>query len=298
MSNSQSDHTQFRLPAGVKPSHYDLLIKTDLEKLEFQGIVTIEKITITTVSLTYPDGSTRQIHLENLTFNERIEQASLTLPTTLKGGSKAVLLIHYKCPLTDELKGYYYSKYEIKGQRLYYAVTQFEATAARRAFPCWDEPALKATFEISMISRDNTVNLSNMPVVSEAKVTSPSAVHFFEDDNFDGWKITEFERTPIMSTYIVALANGDFQYKESSYVSPLSGKSRPLRMVKFCLDVKAKALAQYEQAFDIEFILPKLDTLVDAQLSDTDQVHDFNAGAMENWGLIIGRTTASLVDPE
>ncbi|GJJ10170.1 hypothetical protein Clacol_004396 [Clathrus columnatus] len=340
MPNLQSDnHTQFRLPTEVKPIHYDIVIKTDLEKLEFQGIVIIEyihgqlplylcnltltlfglsslnvksdtrsltfnstNICITSVAVTYADGSTRKIDLDKLSFDESLEQATLALPTALKRGSKAALSIHYKRSLTNELRGYYYSKYEIRGQKRYYAVTQFEVdpfyidsvrsfvdlvkpTAARRAFPCWDEPALKATFQVSMISRNTTVNLSNMPVVSETKVISSSVAQFFADDNFDGWKITKFERTPMMSTYIVALANGDFQYRESSYKIATEDL---ILQTQFCLDVKAKVLIQYEQAFDIEFALPKLDTLV---------AHEFT-GAMENWGLIIGQPSALLVDPE
>ncbi|GJJ10179.1 hypothetical protein Clacol_004405 [Clathrus columnatus] len=296
-------NTQFRLPINVKPVHYDLLIKTDLEKLEFYGTVSVQydnldiwsdtksltfnssKLSIASVTVTYPDVGTQQVDLGHLTFDEKLEQVSFILPTALKKGSKVVLSIQYTHSLTNELKGYYYSTYEIKGQKRYLAVTQFEATSARHAFPCWDEPALKATFEISMISKDDTVNLSNMPVVSEGKLTSSPGTHFFEDGNIEGWKMTKFERTPKMSTYLVALANGDFKHLESSYVSPLSGRTRPLRIY----DVKAKTLIQYEQAFNIEFALPKLDTLV---------VQDFDAGAMENWGLITGRTTALLVDPK
>ncbi|GJJ10172.1 hypothetical protein Clacol_004398 [Clathrus columnatus] len=287
MPNLQSDnHTRFRLPTEVKPSHYDILIKTDLEKLEFQGIVTIDldvksdtgalifnsaNISITTVSVTYIDGDAQKINLDKLTFDESLERATLALPAALKRGSKAALSIHYKSPLTDDLRGRLLfsmivtlgidvfvfqviiipsmkSKVRSVTARLLNLrsfVDLVKPTAARRALPCWDEPAFKATFEISMISRNETLNLSNMPVVSETKVLSSSAGQFFADDNFDGWKITKFERTPMTT--------------------------------KFCLDIKAKALIQYEQAFGIEFALPKLDTVV---------------------GLIIGQTSALLVDPE
>jgi aminopeptidase 2 len=112
------------------------------------------------------------------------------------------------------------------------------------------------------------------------------------------WKITQFESTPPMSSYIVAFANGHFEHLESFYTSPLSGKTRPLRIyttsdvidqAQFALDVKAKVLPLYEQVFDIEYPLPKLDTLV---------AHDFDDSAMENWGLITGRTSAFLLDPK
>jgi len=131
-----------------------------------------------------------------------------------------------------------------------------QATSARRAFPCWDEPLLKANFSVTMISRADTVNLSNMPVVSEkvystgadsaddSLASSLAALSIGEVSN--QWKITRFEKSPLvrmiilliilsdpwvqMSTYLVAYANGVFGYLESSYTSPLSGKTRPLRV--------------------------------------------------------------------
>ena len=163
------------------------------------------------------------------------------------------------------MQGYYKSSWEHEGQKQHYALTQFEVnivhcmvqivwwslylfqpTAARRAFPCWDEPLLKATFGITLISRADTVNLSNMSVASETEYhpesewhsgdTLPSLTRWFsalttiDKSSSDKWKITRFETTPPMSSYIVAFANGHFEYLESSYTSPLSGKKRPLRI--------------------------------------------------------------------
>jgi len=114
----------------------------------------------------------------------------------------------------------------------------------------------------------------------------------------DKWKITRFNTSPPMSTYLVAWANGPFKYLESSYKSPLSGKTRPLRIygtsdvihhAQFALDLKRQVLPLYEEVFEIEYPLPKLDTLV---------AHDYDAGAMENWGLITGRTASLLLDPK
>lgn len=185
-----------------------------------------------------------------------------------------------------------------------------QATAARRAFPCWDEPALKATFTVTMVSRADTVNLANMNAVSEEEYT-PSLQDSTDTVSWlasklaqlttgepEKWKITTFAPTPPMSTYIVAFANGPFAFLEDSYTSPLSGTARPLRVyttpdlihqAAFALEVKKKVLPLYEQVFDVEYPLPKLDTLV---------ATDFDAGAMENWGLICGRTAAFLLDPK
>ncbi|KAH7103916.1 leucyl aminopeptidase [Auriculariales sp. MPI-PUGE-AT-0066] len=174
--------------------------------------------------------------------------------------------------------GYYSSGYEIDGVKKICALTQCPIEA-RRAFPCWDEPLLKATFAITMISHPATVNLSNMPATSEHT-----------------YKVTAFETTPLVSSYLVAFANGDFKYTESTYKSPISGKTRPLRvyttpesvhLTQYALDVKARALPIYEDLFKVEYPLPKLDTLI---------VQNFDAGAMENWGLITGRSAIYLYD--
>ncbi|KAF8797340.1 zincin, partial [Phlegmacium glaucopus] len=201
--------------------------------------------------------------------------------------------------------GYYKSAWEKEGRTEHYALTQFEPTSARRAFPCWDEPLLKSTYTITMISRENTVNLSNMPAMSEELiergVNVPDDLRDILDstkNDSDKWKITKFETTPLMSSYLVAFANGPFVFLETSVVMPLSGKTIPLRIyttpdvihqAQFALDVKAAVLPLYEKVFDVEYPLPKLDTLV---------ASDFDAGAMENWGLITGRTSAFLLDPK
>jgi aminopeptidase 2 len=151
-------------------------------------------------------------------------------------------------------------------------------------FPCWDEPLLKATFGITMISREDTTNLSNMPATSEEVIESSTELSediraLVHAQSETKWKITKFENTPPMSTYIVAVANGKFAYLESSAKMPISGKTVPMRIyatpdvihqAQFALDVKVAALPLYETIFNVEYPLPKLDTLV---------AHDFDAGA-------------------
>ncbi|KAL5529124.1 hypothetical protein ACEPAG_5098 [Sanghuangporus baumii] len=295
---------EHRLPLDVKPLHYDLTILTNLEKLTFEGSVSIDleilkdtssivfhsstlnikDVSITTDSLKEPQAPTSQ------SFDAASERAYLKFPTVFSAGSKAQLKVNFDAQLTGSMMGYYYSTWEKDGKKQYYTLTQFEPTAARRAFPCWDEPLLKATYSVTLISREGTVNLSNMPAISEEPYTSSSL------PSGGKWKITKFDRTPPMSSYLVAFANGEFEHIESHYVSPLSGKTRPLRVyatadyihqTEFALEIKRKVLPLYEQMFDVEYPLPKLDTLI---------ASDFDAGAMENWGLITGRTTAFCLD--
>ncbi|KAG8691051.1 Aminopeptidase 2 mitochondrial [Ceratobasidium sp. 423] len=325
-------HEEYRLPTNVCPTHYDLTIQTDLEALTFKGFVIVDlDISEETSTITF-NSSELILHEEGLTItsdalkteqtqsvkltgvDQKSERASVQLTTPLPKGSKAKLRVGYEGKLTGSMMGYYYSSAHHEGKPRNYTLTQFEPTAARRAFPSWDEPALKATYSVTMISREDTVSLSNMPATNEKPFVESE---FSESDkggvgklvkmkmktkvegttvNKKGWKITTFEKSPPMSSYLVAFANGHFEHLESSYTSPISGKTRPLRIyatkdiihqAQFALDVKAKVLPIYEKVFDVEYPLPKLDTLV---------ANDFDAGAMENWGLITGRTSVFLFD--
>ncbi|RDX52652.1 hypothetical protein OH76DRAFT_1553921 [Lentinus brumalis] len=307
----------YRLPTDVKPVHYDVTVWTDLANSTFEGVVHIDvhvnketsTLVLNTANLELGDVSLQSDALKNVQsvastkFDEANERGIFSFAKALPANSKARLSLSFKGPLTGDMMGYYRSTGGKDGE-LTYTLTQFEPTAARRAFPCWDEPLLKATFAVTLVSRVNSVNLSNMPAISE-EVYKPDSV---DKDTWlakkmatlpdaDQWKVTKFETTPPVSTYLVAYANGPFEYLESSYKSPLSGKVRPLRIyatadvisqAQFALDVKRMVLPLYEEVFDIEYPLPKLDTLV---------ASDFDSGAMENWGLITGRTQAFLLDP-
>ncbi|THH32969.1 hypothetical protein EUX98_g1220 [Antrodiella citrinella] len=323
---STKDPKDYRLPTNVEPTHYDITVRTDLEKLKFDGFVTVHlnvkedtsKVVFNTTQLELGDLTVSspafeqpEVHPSSeLTIDDTQERAVLALSSTLPAGSKAQLKVSFAGELTGSMMGYYRAAWEHEGKTKHYSLTQFEPTAARRAFPCWDEPLLKATFSITLITRDDTVALSNMPAVAEEKYTPntedkggvvswlTSKLSASPETDAVPWKITEFAMTPPMSTYIVAYANGPFVYLESSYKSPISGATRPLRIyttpdlihqAQFALDVKRDVLPHYETVFDIEYPLPKLDTLV---------AIDFDAGAMENWGLITGRTSAFLLDPK
>ncbi|ORX33751.1 leucyl aminopeptidase [Kockovaella imperatae] len=342
---------EYRLPTDVYPEHYELVVKTDLaaNPPSYSGelIVTLDvkkdtsslvfnmskSLNITHTAITTSDlksSSSVVLSESDLTYNEKNDRGTLNLSSLPGGGLKAgqkdvKVWFRFDSVLAGNMVGYYLSegdKDEKTGEKPKYALTQFEPTAARKAFPCWDEPLLKSKYTISMIAREHETVLSNMPEVESkawqparnANVESALSSSYQIGSLLDAsskqsegkteqgaggeWKVTKFETTPLISSYLVAYACGVFASLSSEHHSKKTGKTVPLRIfatpnlikqAQFGLDVKKWALPVYEEIFDIPYALPKLDTLV---------AHDFDAGAMENWGLITGRTTAYLIDPE
>ncbi|KAI9142065.1 peptidase family M1-domain-containing protein [Paraphysoderma sedebokerense] len=188
----------------------------------------------------------------------------------------------YSGKLRTQLNGYYLSKYDTaSGERRYLAVTQFEATDARRAFPCFDEPEMKATFDITMYVQKTYHALSNMPV---------RQVVLSEDQSL---KIFSFETTKRMSTYLVAFITSDFEsitgHTERGVEVGVWTRPGETKMGEYALQAAIDIIEFYEKLFGVLYPLPK---------SDLFAVPDFAAGAMENWGLITYRDTALLYDPK
>jgi len=294
-----------RLPADVIPSHYNIRLRPNLVKYTFEGSQEIE------VSVTKP---TKEIHLNcadiviqeakfkkrtdvsgdgvkgddgvvasSIKYDVDAELAILHFDGPLPLG-KAKVMMKFTGELNDKMKGFYRSKYKTPdGEDRVLACTQFEATDARRAFPCWDEPALKASFDVTLVVPKDRVALSNMPIKKEEDLPV---------DDCGCWKVISYERTPVMSTYLLAFVIGEFDYvegKDSDGVlvrvyTPVGKKEQG----DFALDVAVKTLPFYKQYFDIAYPLPKIDLIA---------IPDFAAGAMENWGLVTYRETALLIDP-
>lgn len=234
----------------------------------------IQKATVTA-----DDGSVHA-SIETIYLPE-MEVVNILFSKPLPVSSSAVLDMEFTGELNDKMKGFYRSKYFTStGEERFAGVTQFEATDARRCFPCWDEPAIKATFDITLIIPQNRVGLSNMPVVKEENL----------DNNL---KLLKFDRSPIMSTYLVAVVVGEYDYVEGKSAdgvlvrvyTPVGKKEQG----QFALEVTTKVLPYYKDYFQIAYPLPKMDLIA---------ISDFSAGAMENWGLVTYRETMVLVDPE
>ena len=285
----------FVLPGTVRPNKYIIKLQPDFEQFTFSGeeSVAIEVTEpVTEIVLNAKDLSVETATLstngaaigaENITVDNSQETVTVHFGQTIVQGP-ATLLLSFTGELNDKLHGFYRSEYTgPDGQPRYLAATQFEATDARRAFPCWDEPAHKAIFDVTLVIPEHLMALSNTPVIEESEAGP-------------GLKTLRFAETPIMSTYILAFVVGDLTSVESQYtgagtttkvaVWTTRGKEE---QGQFALDTSVQLLSFFNDYFGIPYPLEKLDHIA---------IPDFAAGAMENWGAITYRETALLVDAE
>ncbi|MHA7647078.1 M1 family metallopeptidase [Nitrosopumilus sp. S4] len=271
----------------VTPINYNLTFEPNLNKFTFEGTESISvickkptnKITMHCAELKIKSchvicGGKKIKSIPKT--NDKKEELQITLSEKIKG--KATIDLKFQGILNDRLLGFYRSKYTQNGKTKYLATTQFEAADARRAFPCWDEPEAKATFEISIIAENKFTAISNMPVKSKTKIQNKT--------------LYKFSKTPIVSTYLIYLGVGEFEYLTGKVgkiqirvITTKGNKSKG----KFSLELGKKLLTSYEKYFGIKYPLPKLDLIA---------VPDFAAGAMENWGAITFRETILLYDPK
>lgn len=194
--------------------------------------------------------------------------------------------ISFTGQLNDKMAGFYRSTYrKADGTEGIMAVSQMEPTDARRAFPCFDEPSLKAEFTVTLIADKNLTCLSNMDVASETEVQS--------EITKGARKAVTFNKSPLMPTYLIAFVVSELNYIETKdFRVPIRVYAPPscdIEHGRFSLNLAAKTLAFYEKVFGIEFPLPKMDQIA---------IPDFAQGAMENWGLVTYRVVDLLLDQE
>ncbi|MCE9517871.1 M1 family metallopeptidase [Candidatus Nomurabacteria bacterium] len=277
------------LPSHIIPKSYTLEIKSDLEAFTFAGheIISIivdkptkeitlhsKDINIETVKII--QGKAMQFAVK-IAYDTKKETATFIFKDIIKKG-KAELSIVFDGIINETLRGFYRSKYTIDAETKHIATTQFEATDARRAFPCFDEPAQKAIFNVTLIVPGTHTAISN---------TLPESIAEHEA----GYKIIKFAPTPIMSTYLLAFIIGEFEWiegrtKDNVQVRVFTTKGKK-HQAKFSLDVAIRSIEFYNDYFNIPYPLPVLDLIA---------IPDFESAAMENWGAITFRESALLVD--
>ncbi len=277
-----------RLSKNVIPKSYEIQLRPDLENFTFEGVETIHSsilqktrtITLHSKELeieTAEVGLPHEKMFAKINYDIKSETATFTFPKIIQKGEIKLTLV-FKGILNDKMRGFYKSSYIFDGKVHHIATTQFEATDARRAFPCFDEPAQKAVFHLSLIVPKGKSVISNTLPVSTLKHEA-------------GYEVVKFAPTPKMSTYLLAFIVGDFEYIEKRTnrgvivrVHTTAGKKH---QAKFALDSAVEILEFYEKYFDIPYPLNTLDMIA---------IPDFQAGAMENWGAITYRESALLVD--
>eukprot|EP00667_Euglena_gracilis_P019801 EG_transcript_21286 len=279
------------LSSDVVPEVYDLSLEPDLQKHTFSGevvvhcdvrvatdVVTVHSRDLAISAASFAGEGSPALDAAEIVVNKPLTTATFKFAEPLPTG-KGQLKVHFIGTLNDQMAGFYRSNYtRANGQPATMAVTQFEPIDARRCFPCWDEPAQKCVFNVTLtIPRDLTA-LSNMPESRE---------EFVEGDR----KRVTFLPTPKMSTYLLAFCVGEYESMSSLTkdgvllrVFSVPGKRASCA---YSLECGVKALEFYNEFFGIPFPLPKMDMVA---------IPDFAAGAMENWGLVTYREVDMLCD--
>jgi aminopeptidase N len=273
-----------RLPDNVIPESYDLTLTPDLAKATFTGDETIHvrlQRAATAIVL-----NSAEIQFQNVTIaaggaiqtaavasNEKAEQSTFSVPQQIADGP-ATIHVQFTGILNDKLRGFYLSQ----TARRRYAVTQFEATDARRAFPSFDQPDMKAVFHITLIADKGDIAISNSTI--ESDTPGPG----------EGKHTVKFAPTPKMSPYLVAMLVGDFQCLEGSADDiPIRVCATPEKkdLGAFALTTAENVLKFYNKYYYTKYPFKKLDFI---------GIPDFSAGAMENIGAITFRETDLLLD--
>ncbi|CAB01242.1 Aminopeptidase [Caenorhabditis elegans] len=298
--------SELRLPTSVSPISYQLTVKTylpgygytaDKNNLTFEGQVLIElnitksikKVSLNSKDLNYTEEFIKKssilVNGKSIAFTLDDKQSThekifFNLDETVEPTTSATLKVAFGAPLRTDMSGLYQTTYtNSKGESKMAAVTQMEPVYARRMVPCFDEPAYKATWTVTVIHPNKTVAVSNG---IEDKV----------EDGQPGFIISTFKPTPRMSSYLLAIFISEFEYNEATTKSGVRFRvwSRPeeKNSTMYAVEAGVKCLEYYEKYYNISFPLPKQDMVA---------LPDFSAGAMENWGLITYRESALLYDP-
>ena len=273
-----------RLPGGVSPSHYDLAFIVDLEHERFDGNETIHvdvaeptsRIVVNAVDLTFREvtiGAGDAAQRAAVALDEAKQTAAFSVARPIPKGAVDIH-VRYGGTLNSQLRGFYISRTKARK----YAVTQFESTDARRAFPGFDEPRFKATFSVTLtIDRGDTA-ISNGRALSDTPGPAPTQ------------HTIKFATTPRMSSYLVAMAVGDFKCLEGAADAiPIRICATPDKrdLGRIALESAERILTFYDGYYAIKYPFGKLDVVA---------VPDFAAGAMENTGAIFYRETDLLAE--
>ncbi|XP_042891237.1 aminopeptidase N-like [Penaeus japonicus] len=302
IATKAAEKLDIRLPRALKPLHYLVrlqpfingnlsisgYVEVEMEVLEPTSNITLHMADIITKNDTikvHPLGQarTRGVRIKKHEYDHARQFYIAHLKNPLQKGTKYVLSMEFIGYLNAELHGFYRSSYtDIDGKIKNVAATQFQPTSARKAFPCFDEPAMKATFEIHLARESWMTTLSNMPIAETVPV-----------EGQEGWVCDHYERSVPMSTYLVAFVVSDFAHVNSTANDHVTfrvwARREAIDQAGYANEVGPKILSFFEEYFNLPFPLSKMDMVA---------LTDFSAGGMENWGLITYREKYLLHNPQ
>src|SRR5438046_165078 len=281
--------TPGKLPKEVVPTEYSIRIVPDIDKLIFTGTETVKlsvhspvhQLVLNALELKVIEASIdgKALQQSAIKIDEKAELLTLELPSELSAGDHTLALT-FSGKINQQGQGLFYMRYQEQGTgaKKIAVGTQFEATDARRLFPCWDEPSFRARFQLTAVVPENWLAVSNMPIESE-------------EESEEGKEI-RFAATPSMSSYLNVFVAGELDLIESrsgpTQIRVITTKGKA-EMGRYALEATAQILKYYNDYFGVPYPLPKLDQIA---------LPGGFGGAMENWGGITYYESALLFDPK
>ncbi|KAK7027938.1 hypothetical protein SK128_026273 [Halocaridina rubra] len=289
-----------RLPRTLKPLHYTVKLQPFINgnfsingyvDIEFEVLDSTYTIVLHILDIITHNDTVKVIHVDDPNraelaikkqeYDPKKAFYTATLEKPLAEGKIYSISMHFQGYLNDKLKGFYRSSYrDSEGNERWLAATFFQTNWAREAFPCFDEPGLKATFEIYLGREQNMTAISNMPLAETLPL-----------DDEEGWVWDRFSRSVPMSTYLVAFVIFEFPRVNTTANDTLFrvwAREAAIDQSEYSFDIGLPILRRFEDYFNISYPLPKLDMIA---------LPDFGPGAMENWGVILYRESTMLYDP-
>ena len=270
-----------RLITYFQPNSYELSLDIDRPKRTFSGVVIINGVAKNEheLRLHAKDLKIESIHVNQTPVSWQLDtNDELTFAYDSVLDSKCIIAVVFSGTITDQMHGMYPCFFDHDGTRKELIATQFESHHAREVFPCIDEPEAKATFDVTLATEQNVEVLGNMPIKSQTT----------ENNQL----VTTFDRTPRMSSYLLAWVVGELHKKSATTkggveVNIWATPAQPAESLDFALDIATRTIDFFDEYFGVPYPLPK---------SDHVALPDFSSGAMENWGLITYREHTLLVD--
>jgi len=281
--------TPGKLPKEVVPTEYSTRIVPDIDKLVFTGTETVKlsvrspvhQLVLNALELAITRASVdgKALPQSAIKIDEKAELVTLELPSELSVGDHTLALT-FSGKINQQGQGLFYMRYQEQGTgaKKIALGTQFEATDARRLFPCWDEPSFRARFQLTAVVPENWLAVSNMPIESEEKIAEGKEIRF--------------AATPSMSSYLNVFVAGELDLIESrsgpTQIRVITTKGKA-ELGRYALEATAQILKYYNDYFGAPYPLPKLDQIA---------LPGGFGGAMENWGGITYYESALLFDPK